>query len=135
MNDRLGVLWPKAVTGKPTQFCWNLLEAPDDLLGPKKLDYQYLRVNIDPSERYVLSVPGSVEFRLWPDRSGVHNLYLAGDWVRSGVNAGCIEAAVIAGRMTARAITEADMFIPGDGTLANFLCPLERFLWSMSSTS
>ena len=135
MNDRSGVLWPKAVTGKPTQFCWNLLEAPDDLLGPKRLDYQYLRVNIDPSERYVLSVPGSVEFRLWPDRSGVHNLYLAGDWVRSGVNAGCIEAAVVAGRMTARAITEADMFISGDGTRANLLCPLERFLWSMSSIS
>ena len=83
-----------------------------------------MRVNIDPSERYVLSVPGSVAYRLWPDRSGLHNLYLAGDWVRSGVNAGCIEAAVIAGRMTARAITEADMTINGDGNSGEYSLPI-----------
>ena len=124
MNDRLGVLWPNAVMGMPPRFRWNLLEAPRRAPGPKKLDYQYLRVNIDPSERYVLSVPGSVESRLWPDQTGVHNLYLAGDWVRSGVNAGCIEAAVIAGRMTARAITEADMTIPGDGNSGQFSLPI-----------
>ena len=125
MDDRLGALWPKAVTGAPPRFRWDLLEAPPDRLpGPKELDHQYLRVNIDPSERYVLSVPGSVGYRLWPDRSGLHNLYLAGDWVRSGVNAGCIEAAVIAGRMTARAITEADMTITGDGNSGEFSLPI-----------
>ncbi len=124
MNERLGVLWPNAVQGTPAQFRWNLLEAPRHLPGPKKLDRQFLRVNIDPSERYVLSVPGSVDYRLWPDRSGVQNLYLAGDWVRSGVNAGCIEAAVIAGRMTARAITEADMTINGDGNSGQYSLPI-----------
>ncbi len=124
MNERLGALWPHAVTGEPPRFRWNLLEAPRRLPGPKRLDHQYLRVNIDPSERYVLSVPGSVGYRLWPDRSGLHNLYLAGDWVRSGVNAGCIEAAVIAGRMTARAITEADMTITGDGNSGQYSLPI-----------
>jgi hypothetical protein len=40
------------------------------------------------------------------------------------VNGGCIEAAVIAGRMTARAITEADMTIPGDGNSGQYSLPI-----------
>ena len=125
MDDRLGALWPAAVIGEPPRFRWDLLEAPPDRLpGPSELDNQYVRVNIDPSERYVRSVPGSVGYRLWPDRSGLHNLYLAGDWVRSGVNAGCIEAAVIAGRMTVRAITEAGMTITGDGNSGEYSLPV-----------
>ena len=69
----------------------------------------YVRVNVNPSDRYVQSVPGSVESRLRPDGSGVDNLYLAGDWVRIGLNAGCIEQAVLGGRAAARAITGVDM--------------------------
>jgi len=114
MNERLGSLWPGAISQSKT-FRWELLEAPAGVKGVKRLDHQYLRANVNPWERYVLAAPGSVQHRLWPDRSGLSNLYLAGDWVRSGVNAGCVEAAVIAGRMAARAITESDMSIPGDG--------------------
>ena len=122
MNERLGALWPKAVEGSPKKFKLDALEALD--LTKPALDQQYMKVNIDPSERYVLSVPCSGKFRLPPDRTGVTNLYLAGDFVRSGVNAGCIEAAVIAGRMTARAITEADMAIPGETNSGQFPLPI-----------
>src|SRR5208283_1144359 len=45
----------------------------------------YVRVNVNPSDRYVQSVPGSVESRLRPNGSGVDNLFLAGDWVRIGI--------------------------------------------------
>ena len=69
----------------------------------------YIRVNVNPSDRYVQSVPGSLDSRLRPDGSGVDNLYLAGDWVRIGLNAGCIEQAVLGGRAAARAITGVDM--------------------------
>jgi uncharacterized protein with NAD-binding domain and iron-sulfur cluster len=69
----------------------------------------YVRVNVNPSDRYVQSVPGSVEHRLAPDGSGVDNLFLAGDWVRIGLNAGCIEQAVLGGRAAARAITGVNM--------------------------
>lgn len=69
----------------------------------------YVRTNIYPSDQYVLSVPGSVERRLRPDQSGVENLLLAGDWVRIGLNAGCVEQAVLGGRAAARAITGVDM--------------------------
>jgi uncharacterized protein with NAD-binding domain and iron-sulfur cluster len=124
MNNRLGVLWPNAVAGTPLRFRWDLLEAPANAHGARRLDHQFFKVNIDPSERYVLSVPCSTQYRLRPDGSGINNLYLAGDWVRSGVNAGCIEAAVIAGRMTARAITEADMTIPGDSNSDLFPLPI-----------
>jgi uncharacterized protein with NAD-binding domain and iron-sulfur cluster len=61
----------------------------------------YVRINIYPSDQYVLSVPGSLESRLRPDQSGVENLFLAGDWVRIGLNAGCVET-VLAGRAAAR---------------------------------
>jgi uncharacterized protein with NAD-binding domain and iron-sulfur cluster len=116
METRLRILWPR--------FGWDSLEAPDNAQGPGRLDHQFCQPNINPWDRYVLSVPGSVQHRLWPDGSGIDNLFLAGDWVRSGVNAGCLEAAVIGGRMAARAITEGDMAIPGDGNFGSFSLPV-----------
>jgi uncharacterized protein with NAD-binding domain and iron-sulfur cluster len=107
IERRLKILWPR--------FDWDALEAPHSAKGSRRLGYQYCQPNINPWERYVLAAPGSVHHRLWPDASGVDNLFLAGDWVRSGVNAGCLEAAVIGGRMAARAITEGDMVISSDG--------------------
>jgi uncharacterized protein with NAD-binding domain and iron-sulfur cluster len=61
-------------------------------------------VNIDPSDRYVQSVPGSDKYRLRSDESGYDNLVLAGDWTDSGYNAGCIEAAVMSGLQAANAL-------------------------------
>ena len=94
----------------------------------------YVRVNINPSDRYVLSVPQSVESRLRPDGSGVENLVLAGDWVRIALNAGCVEQAVLGGRATARAITGIDMssnydndFPSGSGTSSAAISALGVF--------
>jgi uncharacterized protein with NAD-binding domain and iron-sulfur cluster len=61
-------------------------------------------VNIDPSDRYVQSLPGSDQYRLRPDESGYDNLVLAGDWTDCGMNAGCIEAAVMSGLQAANAV-------------------------------
>jgi uncharacterized protein with NAD-binding domain and iron-sulfur cluster len=120
MENRLPVLWPAARDPSTSDFRWELLAAPDELTGPARLSAQYVRANINPSDRYVLSVPGSLGYRLQPDQSGLRNLLLAGDWVRTGLSAGCIEAAVMAGRAAAQSITGARMTIPGndpDGTL------------------
>ena len=38
------------------------------------------------------------------DESGYDNLFLAGDWTDSGINAGCIEAAVLSGLQAANAV-------------------------------
>jgi len=78
---------------------------------------QFFRANIDPSERYVLSVPGSSRYRLSPEQSGFGSLILTGDWTNNGINAGCIEAAVMSGLLAARAICgyPADADIVGFG--------------------
>ena len=67
-------------------------------------DSQYWRANVDPSDRYVQSLPGSGQYRLRADASGFDNLFLAGDWIDSGLNAGCIEAATLGGLQAGNAI-------------------------------
>ena len=67
-------------------------------------DTQFFRCNIDPTELYVLSLPGSAKTRLQSHDSDFENLYLAGDWTLTDLNIGCIEAAVISARMASKAI-------------------------------
>jgi uncharacterized protein with NAD-binding domain and iron-sulfur cluster len=78
------------------------------------MDRQYWRANVDPSERYVLSVAGSSAHRLASDGAGIANLFLAGDWLRTGLDSGCVEAAVMGGMQAARAISGYPANIPGD---------------------
>jgi uncharacterized protein with NAD-binding domain and iron-sulfur cluster len=81
--------------------------------GAPGLDSQFLRINIDPSERYVLSVKGSTEYRLRADESRFENLVLAGDWTLVDVNLGCVEAAVQSGKMASYAIAGEPKFLFG----------------------
>jgi uncharacterized protein with NAD-binding domain and iron-sulfur cluster len=85
-------------------FRWELLCGPDGAGGERAFDSQYWTANVDPSDRYVQSLPGSAAHRLRPDESGVDNLFLAGDWTDSGLNAGCIEAATLSGLQAANAV-------------------------------
>ena len=62
------------------------------------------RANLDPSDRYVQSLPGSGRYRLAPGRTGFANLALAGDWTACGLDAGCLEAATRSGVLAARAV-------------------------------
>lgn len=75
---------------------------------------QFFRANVDPSERYVLSVPGSTEARPRADESGYVNLTLAGDWTRNGLNAGCVEATIMSGLQAARALGVQGLDIVGE---------------------
>lgn len=77
--------------------------------GPTSLDddgvvAHHTSSNTDPSDRYVQSLPGSGQHRLRADDSGVEHLFLAGDWIDSGINAGCIEAATVSGIQAASAV-------------------------------
>nr|WP_255525350.1 FAD-dependent oxidoreductase [Mycolicibacterium sp. BK634] len=102
LNRHVGMYLPGAVS--EGGFTWGLLCGAGDRKGAAALETQHVSVNIDPSDRYVLSVPGSDKYRLRPDESGYDNLVLAGDWTDCGINAGCIEAAVVSGLQAANAL-------------------------------
>ncbi len=105
LENHIQPLWPCAVhENQETSLDWTLLSDPAGGSGRERLDSQFFRANIDPSERYVLSVPGSSHYRLSPGKSGFRSLVLAGDWTDNGINAGCIEAAVMSGLLASQAI-------------------------------
>lgn len=122
-DETLVRLWPGSK--KDGEFDATLLHDTDATTGREKFDNQYFRENLFGSERYVMSVPNSVQYRLPPDGSGFENLYLAGDWTRCGINAGCVEAATISGLACARGLTGADIEIVGEGDLANDAGPTD----------
>jgi uncharacterized protein with NAD-binding domain and iron-sulfur cluster len=99
-------LWPR--------FDWSMLHDPKERKGEERFDAQYWRANIDPSERYVLSPPGSIQYRKRADESEVDNLFLAGDWLATSINGGSVEAAVEGGMQAARAICGVPEEIHGD---------------------
>jgi uncharacterized protein with NAD-binding domain and iron-sulfur cluster len=91
-----GHFWPAAIDAEG-HFRWELLAGDGSAA-------RYCRANVDPSDRYVQSLPGTGRFRLRADGSGYRNLVLAGDWIDCGLNAGCIEAAALAGLQAANAV-------------------------------
>jgi uncharacterized protein with NAD-binding domain and iron-sulfur cluster len=99
----LGHFFPAAST-PAGGFDWDTLCAPDDLVGADRIDAQLLVASVDPSDRYVQSRPGSTRFRMRPDGSGIDNLVPAGDWVASGLEAGCLESAALAGIQAANVV-------------------------------
>jgi uncharacterized protein with NAD-binding domain and iron-sulfur cluster len=113
LNHQVYALWPNA--GSKSSFQWSWLVASADRSGEQRFDTQFWRANIDPSERYVLSLVGSSRYRLATDGSGFNNLYLTGDWIKTGLNAGCVEAATMAGMQTSRAISGYPVVIKGEG--------------------
>lgn len=113
-NDARG-LWPKATNPQnPNGLDWNALYAADDIKDENRLDAQYLRANVDPTERYVLSLPETIHYRIKANESGFDRLILAGTWTNLGFNIACIEAAVISGMQAARVLTGEPAHIVGE---------------------
>ncbi len=92
-------IWP-AVSPAAGSFDWSQVEQ------------SYNRANVAYSELYVLSLPGSIKYRLAPGKSGFDNLYLAGDWTLTSINGGCAEAAFESGMAAACAITGEPPTVP-----------------------
>ncbi len=102
-------LWPS--------FDYALMVAPgSSLVGPERFDTQYWLATLNPSDRYVLALPGSVDHRLGTTGAGFTNLYLAGDYLKTGMNVGCVEAAAMGGMHASRAICGRPEEIIGDAT-------------------
>jgi uncharacterized protein with NAD-binding domain and iron-sulfur cluster len=108
-------LWPGVNT--PSGFNFNELVDLKNRAGENRIDGQFLRVNIDPTERYVLSVSNSTHNRLRANESGFANVFLSGDWTSNGFNAGCIEAATMGGMFASRAMCGLPTEIIGEHDL------------------
>lgn len=83
-------------------------------IGDPNADYisqHYHRVNFDGHSRYILSTTNSIQHRLRPNESGFDNLTLAGDWTKTGIDLGCVEASVISGMLAVEAISGEDLGI------------------------
>ncbi len=105
LDRHVGVLWPKAVDARG--FRWDLLVSQKGVSArgrQRRFDSQYWSANVNPSDRYVLSLPGSLEYRLSPLDLCFDNLTIAGDWTATGLDTGCIESAVMSGRLAAHAL-------------------------------
>ncbi len=111
LSNGVDVMWKNACqqVGGARAFRWELLVdqrpgAPP--AGEARIDAQYFRANVSDSERFVLSLPGSSQYRLPAnDPTEFSNLYLAGDWTQCTINAGCMEAATISGMLCSEAIS------------------------------
>ncbi|TME76186.1 MAG: hypothetical protein E6I48_05155 [Chloroflexi bacterium] len=113
LNHDVVHLWPRAALA-PGRFRWDLLvdsadgtagSAPER--GEARFATQFWTANVNPSDRYTLSLPGSNAYRISPLDRTYDNLTIAGDWTDGGFNAGCVEAAVMSGRLAAHAVAGA----------------------------
>ena len=111
-------LWPRATPiGAAKGLDYNLLFDPKNGVGEARFDSQYWRANINPSDRYVMSVPGSTTKRLRAGESGYANLFLTGDWTRNGLNAGAAEAAAMSGVQCAHAMRGDRVVVLGESDI------------------
>jgi uncharacterized protein with NAD-binding domain and iron-sulfur cluster len=111
LQTQIDALWTKVPA---SGFEWSWLVDPNGAAGVARFDSQFWRANIDPSERYVLSLVDTSRYRLRAEQSGFANLFLAGDWLKTGLDAGCVEAAVMGGMQASRAICGAPENIQGE---------------------
>jgi len=110
LNQHVRQLWPNAVRN---EFRWELLVDAEPkppsrkraAVSSDRIDSQYVRANVEPSDRYVLSLPGTLAYRLSPLDVTCDNLTIAGDWTACGFTEGCVEAAVMSGRLAAHALS------------------------------
>lgn len=72
--------------------------------GDLRVGTAHVQANTQGSERYTLSLPDTIEHRISPLDRSVMNMTIAGDWTASGLDAGCVEAAVMSGMLAAFAI-------------------------------
>jgi uncharacterized protein with NAD-binding domain and iron-sulfur cluster len=114
LNHDIGHLWPKARRA-PAHFRWELLASPAEQTPPagdieaneSRFDSQFFTANVNPSDRYTLALPGSARYRISPLDNTYDNLTIVGDWTDCGYNSGCVEAAVMSGRLAAHAISQS----------------------------
>ncbi|THH40693.1 FAD-dependent oxidoreductase [Neolewinella litorea] len=107
LDRYMAYFWPDAYSPNAT-FDGRLLYSPQASASPEeRFAYQYVRLNVRPTDQYTLSLPDTARHRLRPDGSGYGNLYLCGDWTDFGLNVGYIDGAIQSGLQAAQALRRA----------------------------
>lgn len=109
LDNDLKHLWPEATDREG--FRWPFLQdgaasSDPEATGRARFDGQFWKANINPTDRYILSLPGTLKYRISPLDMQYDNLTIAGDWTDCGHQAGCVEAAVMSGRLAAHALSQ-----------------------------
>lgn len=112
LDNDIKALWPAAIS-QSGRFRWDLLADPLErqgresiYQGEERLRSQFWTANVNPTDRYVQSLPGTLQHRISPLDYSYDNLTIAGDWTDCGFNMGCVEAAVMSGRLASHAIAQ-----------------------------
>ena len=107
-------LWPGLKNeGAEYGVDWNSFVDLENRSGPKRFNWQHVATNVGPLESYVQAAPNTLQYRLRADESQFSNLFLAGDWIRNGIEVGSVEGAVISGLKAARMIAGESVRIVG----------------------
>jgi uncharacterized protein with NAD-binding domain and iron-sulfur cluster len=115
LDRDLPLLLPKLADKDRRAFRWALLEPNPPAFDAKqswlkfddkkeRIASQYFAINTNPSDGYVLTRPGTMQYRISPLDSGYENMTIAGDWTDCGFNEGCVEAAVMSGLLASHAV-------------------------------
>jgi uncharacterized protein with NAD-binding domain and iron-sulfur cluster len=108
LDKDIVALWPRAER-RPGEFRWETLVDPPGTAGgatgPARFDSQFWTANVNPTDRYALSLPGTLKHRISPLDPTYDNLTVAGDLTDAGFYEGCVEAAVMSGRLAAHALS------------------------------
>ncbi|MEL6812238.1 MAG: NAD(P)-binding protein [Bacteroidota bacterium] len=109
LRDKMGWFFPKATTLEYPEGM--RLDVIHDFSKHAETDYaklktQFFRANVNPTDRYTLSLPGSNKYRLKADESGFDNLIITGDWINFGVNVGYYEGAIVAGLQAGQVVRD-----------------------------
>ena len=113
LQASMGPLLPKSTTnaisppGDPMGLDFSVLrtEPGSQAQGVQRFNEQFWRANIDPTESYVTSPPGSTAARMKAWATGFSNLSIAGDWTYTGLNVGSVEGAVMGGKLASFAVS------------------------------
>jgi uncharacterized protein with NAD-binding domain and iron-sulfur cluster len=117
-DQQIAPVFPLGVrANKPNGLDWSKLYCDGPSVGPDRLREQYLRANIDVTERYVLSVPGSQSVRRKAQDSGFKGLVITGTWIDTGLNISAVETAAMSGLQAARAISGYPQTVRGETDL------------------
>ncbi len=87
------------------------LATSEPATGIDRLWQQYFNISVHPSDLYVLSQPKAMQLRLGPAESWVRGLFLCGDWTRTDINCGCVEASTQSGMLASRVISNHPRYV------------------------